>query len=83
MEYARLTKMHRMLKLLRRLLAEARKCGDLGLVLEFYNPPPSDDSLESYDALPRYDEPPRLMVFGAKVDVAWEEASMLRRRSVC
>ena len=72
LEYARLTKMLRMLKLLRRLLAKTRKRGDLGLVLEFYNPPPSDDSLESYDALPHYDEPPRLMVFGAKVDVARE-----------
>jgi hypothetical protein len=61
-----------MLEFLHHLLAEARERGDPGLVLEFYNPPPRDDFLESYEALPRYDEPPRLTVFATRVDVARE-----------
>ena len=40
-------------------------------MLEFYNPPPRDDLLESYNTLP-YDNPPRLMIFGTRVDVARE-----------
>ena len=61
-----------MLGFLHHLLPEARERGDPGLVLEFYNPPPRDDFLESYEALPRYDEPPRLTVFATRVDVARE-----------
>ena len=72
LEYAQLTKRLRMLEFLHHLLADARERGDPGLVLEFYNPPPRDDFLESYEALPRYDEPPRLTVFATKVDVARE-----------
>ena len=72
MEYAQLTKMLKMLEFLHRLLTEARERGDPGLVLEFYNPPPRDDSLESYEALPRYGEPPRLTVFATRVEVARE-----------
>ncbi len=70
LEYAQLTKMLRMLELLHQLLAEARKRGEPGLALEFYNPPPREDYLESYEVLPPYDEPPRLTVFGTRVDVA-------------
>jgi len=61
-----------MLEFLHHLLADARERGGPGLVLEFYNPPPRDDSLESYEALPRYGEPPRLTVFATRVDVAQE-----------
>ncbi len=71
MEYTQLTKRLRMLKFLHRALEESRERGDLTLTLEFYNPPPRNDDLQLYNTLP-YDDPPRLTIFGTKVDVAQE-----------
>lgn len=71
LEYEQLTKRLRMLEFLHRALGEAQRRGEPGLMLEFYNPPPRDDLLESYNTLP-YDNPPRLTIFGTRVDVARE-----------
>ena len=71
MEYPHLTKRLEMLQFLHRALEEHQNRGDVGLVLEFYNPPPQEGS-GSYNTLPRYDAPPRMTVFGTKVDVAQE-----------
>src|SRR5215217_1532554 len=60
-----------MLQFLHRALKEHQNRGDVGLVLEFYNPPPHE-GLDSYNTLPRYDAAPRMTVFGTKVDVAQE-----------
>ncbi len=71
MEYPNLTKRLEMLQFLHRALEEHQNRGDVGLVLEFYNPPPHE-GLDSYNTLPRYDAAPRMTVFGTKVDVAQE-----------
>lgn len=71
LEYEQLTKRLRLLEFLHRALGEAQRRGEPGLMLEFYNPPPRDDLLESYNTLP-YDNPPRLTIFGTRVDVARE-----------
>ena len=71
MEYPNLTKRLEMLQFLHRALKEHQNRGDVGLVLEFYNPPPHE-GLDSYNTLPRYDAAPRMTVFGTKVDVAQE-----------
>ena len=71
MEYPHLTKRLEMLQFLHRALEEHQNRGDVGLVLEFYNPPPQE-GLDSYNTLPRYDAAPRMTVFGTKVDVAQE-----------
>jgi hypothetical protein len=60
-----------MLEFLHRAFDESRDRGDPALMLEFYNRPPRDDDLERYNALP-YDDPPRLAMFGTRVDVARE-----------
>jgi hypothetical protein len=70
LERTQLTKRLRMLEFLHRAYDESRDRGDPTLMLEFYNPPPHDD-LESYNTLP-YEDPPRLTVFGTRVDVAQE-----------
>jgi hypothetical protein len=71
LEYPHLTKRLEMLEFLHRALDEHQNRGDVGLVLEFYNPPPHED-LDSYNTLPRYNAAPRMTVFGTKVDVAQE-----------
>jgi hypothetical protein len=71
LEYPHLTKRLEMLQFLHRALEEHQNRGDVGLVLEFYNPPPHE-GLDSYNTLPRYDAAPRMTVFGTKVDVAQE-----------
>ena len=71
MEYPSLTKRLEMLQFLHLALEEHQNRGDVGLVLEFYNPPPHE-GLDSYNTLPRYDAAPRMTVFGTKVDVAQE-----------
>ena len=71
MEYPNLTKRLEMLQFLHRALEEHQNRGDVGLVLEFYNPPPHE-GLDAYNTLPRYDAAPRMTVFGTKVDVAQE-----------
>ncbi len=71
LEYEQLTKRLRMLEFLHRAFGEAQRRGEPGLMLEFYNPPPRDDLLESYNTLP-YDNPPRVTIFGTRVDVAQE-----------
>ncbi len=72
LEYPHLTKRLEMLEFLHRALDEHQNRGDVGLVLEFYNPPPPHEGLNSYNTLPRYDAAPRMTVFGTKVDVAQE-----------
>jgi hypothetical protein len=71
LEYPHLAKRLQMLQFLHRALEEHQNRGDVGLVLEFYNPPPHE-GLDSYNTLPRYDAAPRMTVFGTKVDVAQE-----------
>lgn len=71
MEYPQLTKRLEVLEFLHRTLDESRDRGGHGVVLEFYNPHPHE-GLESYNTLPSYGDPPRLTVFGTKVDVAQE-----------
>jgi hypothetical protein len=71
LEYPHLTKRLEMLEFLHRALKEHQNRGDVGLVLEFYNPAPHE-GLDSYNTLPRYDAAPRMTVFGTKVDVAQE-----------
>src|ERR687885_959843 len=70
LELRQLTERLRMLEFLHRAYDESRDRGNPTLMLGFYNPPPHDD-LESYNTLP-YEDPPRLPVFGTRVDVAQE-----------
>lgn len=72
LEYTQLRKRLQMLEFLRRALGESQDRGDLGVVLEFHNPPPTEEAESSYGTLPPYAEPPLLTAFGMRVDVSKE-----------